>query len=69
MIQRIIQTELLLYSEYSSIVKKLKQLTMQNYLYLKFPFANLRTLSGVLLAKILLENLLILTFSAFAIFF
>ena len=28
---------------------------MQNYLYLKFPLANLKTFSGVLVAKILLE--------------
>ena len=34
---------------------------MQNYLYLIFPLANLKTLSGVLVAKILLENDLIQT--------
>ena len=55
MISRIIQTELLIHSKYFSFVKKLKQLTMQNYLYLKFPLANLRPFSGVLVAKILLE--------------
>ena len=60
---------LLYIQKYCSIMKKLKQLTMQNYLYLKFPLANLKPFSGVLVAKILLENVLIQTFSAFAIFF
>ena len=34
------------------IVKKLKQLTLQNYIYLKFPLTNLITFSGVLVEKI-----------------
>ena len=41
------------------MVKKLKQLTMQNYLNLKFPLTNLKTFSDVLVAKILLENVFI----------
>ena len=42
---------------------------MQNYLYQKFPLAKHKPFSGVLLGKILLENVFIQTFSAFAIFF
>ena len=49
-------------------MKKLEQLTMQNYLYLKFPLANLQMFSGVFVAKILLENVFIQTFSDFSIF-
>ena len=43
-------------------MKKLKKLTIgKNYLYLKFPLANLKTLSGVLVGKTLLENVLVQT--------
>lgn len=42
--------------KYCSIAEKLRQLTLQNYPYLKFPPANLKTFSVVLVEKILLEK-------------
>ena len=42
--------------KYCSIVEKLKQLTLQNYPYLKFSLANLKIFSVILVEKILFER-------------
>ena len=59
----------LLHSQkYCNIVKKLKQQAKENYVHLKLPPANHKAFSGDLVAKILLERVLIQTCSAFIIF-